>query len=466
MRWFILAVPLAVIALAFQNLDIYRTDFPEHPYDIVLARPTADSITISLLSYADREGHVMIGTDADRLVQATADEQFAAGAPAYLPITNLSPNTRYYYRLRLRAANGTGDYEETPLATFHTQRPPGSEFTFLMQADSHLDNNTEPELYAQSMKNMLAEGSDFLVDLGDTFMTDKYPNYTDAHKQYLAQRYYFGLLCQSAPLFITLGNHDGEQGRFLNGTSENMTIWSIAMRKKYFPNPEPDTFYSGNTTPDVLAGPLQNCFAWQWGDAHFIVLDPFWNSARVQGTGAAAGWSWTLGEAQYRWLKQTLESSTSRYKFLFIHHLVGGADSQRGGVEAASLYEWGGHDPDGSRTFAQRRPGWAAPIHELLVANKATAVFHGHDHLYVKQDLDGIVYQEVPQPGFPRYNQATSAAEYGYKSGTILGSPGYIRVKITPERATFDYLRTYLLKDENANRRNREISHSYEVKEK
>lgn len=110
MRWSILVVPLAVVALAFQNLDIYRTDYPEHPYDIVLARPTADSITISLLSYADREGHVLIGSDPERLVQATADEQFAAGVPVHLPITNLSPNTRYYYRLRLRAANSSGEY--------------------------------------------------------------------------------------------------------------------------------------------------------------------------------------------------------------------------------------------------------------------------------------------------------------------------------------------------------------------
>jgi hypothetical protein len=41
------------------------------------------------------------------------------------------------------------------------------------------------------------------------------------------------------------------------------------------------------------------------------------------------------------------------------------------------------------------------PIHQLLVRNKVAAVFHGHDHLFAKQDLDGIVYQEVPQPSSP-----------------------------------------------------------------
>ena len=28
--------------------------------------------------------------------------------------------------------------------------------------------------------------------------------------------------------------------------------------------------------PHPAAGPLQNYYAWEWGDAMFVVLDPFW----------------------------------------------------------------------------------------------------------------------------------------------------------------------------------------------
>jgi hypothetical protein len=42
------------------------------------------------------------------------------------------------------------------------------------------------------------------------------------------------------------------------------------------------------------------------------------------------------------------------------------------------------------------------PIHQLLAENRVSIVFHGHDHLYTKQDRDGVVYQEVPQPGDPK----------------------------------------------------------------
>jgi hypothetical protein len=67
-------------------------------------------------------------------------------------------------------------------------------------------------------------------------------------------------------------------------------------------------------------------------------------------------------------------------------------------------------------------------------------VFHGYDHLYARQELDGIVYQEVPQPGDAR-GGTRSAVEYGYKSGVILGSSGYLRVAVSPEKVMVDYVR-------------------------
>ena len=40
-------------------------------------------------------------------------------------------------------------------------------------------------------------------------MSEKHPNRESAAKQYLAQRYYFGQLCHSAPLFFVLGKERG-----------------------------------------------------------------------------------------------------------------------------------------------------------------------------------------------------------------------------------------------------------------
>lgn len=317
----------------------------------------------------------------------------------------------------------------------------GIEFVFTVTADSHLDERTSPDMYRQTLLNVLADAPDFHIDLGDTFMTEKHPSRESAAKQYLAQRYTFGLIGHNLPVFLALGNHDGETAREFDGTAHSLAVWSNAMRKRYFPNPVPDGFYTGNKTPHELAGPLQDYYSWQWGDALFVVLDPFWFTPRVYRDDD--NWSRTLGPEQYDWLKRTLESSNAKFKFVFIHHLVGGSGRDaRGGIESAKLYEWGGSNPNGSEGFKKNRPGWSAPIHQLLVDNHVSVVFHGHDHLFAKQELDGII--EVPQPGFDGRDRPDAGREYGYESGEILGGSGYLRVTVSSGSTKVEYLRSSL----------------------
>ncbi|MDR3402917.1 MAG: metallophosphoesterase [Chthoniobacter sp.] len=440
---------------------LFKTDVPAHPLDVVLGRPTKNSVTASVLSYADREGIIQYGPKAGAPAARTAVFPLKSWEPAEVAITALQPDMQYFYRLSTRSAGGAWTTE--PEHAFRTQRPPGRAFTFTVQADPHLDYNTEPALYLRCLANALADAPDFHIDLGDTFMTDKHRGRETAAAQYVAQRYYFGQIAPSAPLFLVLGNHDGEAGRWLDGTADNMALWSNAQRKRYFPNPVPDGFYSGNATRDPHAGLLEDYYAWEWGDALFIVLDPFWYSTRQRG-GGDDNWSRTLGREQYDWLSKTLAQSHAKFRFVFLHHLVGGLGKDaRGGAEAAPLYEWGGHDPDGTDVFKEKRPGWPMPIHELLVKNHVNIVFHGHDHLYVRQELDGVVYQEVPQPGQPRYDNTRSAEEYGYKNGIVIGSSGHLRIKIDPARAAVEYVRAFLPGDEQGPRQNGAIAQSYEV---
>ena len=271
-------------------------------------------------------------------------------------------------------------------------------------------------------------------------MTEKHPTREAAAKQYLAQRYYFGQLCHSAPLFLVLGNHDGESPRGRGTDANSLAVWSNLMRTRYFPNPVPDGFYTGNATQHPQAGLLQDYYSWEWGNALFVALDPFWFTQEQRGQGD--NWKRTLGREQFEWLKRTLERSRAGFKFIFIHHLVGGLDDQgRGGAEAVPFYEWGGRNADGTDGFGEMRSGWPAPIHQLFVRTKVSIVFHGHDHLYARQDRDGIVYQAVPQPGFAGNGKPPrSATEYGYISGTILGSPGHLRVTVSAKEVSVDYI--------------------------
>jgi hypothetical protein len=445
--------------------NTFCTNVPAHPYDIVLGRPSPSSITASILFYDNAEGCLFWGTKSGVYPARTSPRQFKKGEPTELVLDKLRPDTAYFYQLRYRAGPAA-PVVATAESTFHTPRARGRPFVFTIQADSHLDEHTAPAVYRRTLENAIADGPDFHIDLGDTFMSEKHPGRETAAKQYLAQRFYFGLIGRSAPVFLVLGNHDGEGARWHDGTADSLAVWSNGMRKRYFPNPFPDRFYGGNERREEFPGLLQDYYAWEWGDARFVVLDPFWYTPRPRG-GGSDNWYRTLGSTQYQWLAQTLQRSRAPLKFVFIHHLVGGGTKEaRGGVEAAPFYEWGGRNPDGSAGFAEHRPGWPLPIHQLLLRNRVSAVFHGHDHLYVKQDLDGIVYQEVPQPGAAEYDRTSTAAEYGYKSGVLLGSPGHLRVRVSPGRAVVDYVRACLPEDEGSGLRDATVAHSYAISAK
>ena len=85
-------------------------------------------------------------------------------------------------------------------------------------------------MYERTLANVLADKPDFHIDLGDTFMTDKYEKFKDAPPQYVAQRYYLGRIAHSAPLFLVLGNHDGERLDRDDGTADGMPGWSNLTR--------------------------------------------------------------------------------------------------------------------------------------------------------------------------------------------------------------------------------------------
>ncbi len=433
---------------------------------ILLGRPTDKSITINLVSDTDVEVYFEYGAEPLDHTEQTGVTYCLGGDSVELVLDHLQPDTRYLYRIRYRQADET-TFSQGEEHSFHTQRQPGSKFTFTVQSDSHLgDSNYSAELYERTLLNALDDNPDFHIDLGDTFMAEKLAaNYDEAVALYLEQRSYFGLICHSAPLFLVNGNHEGELGWELDGTPNNIAIWATNARLLYYPNPEPNDFYSGSTTIDDYVGLRENYYTWEWGDALFIVLDPFWYTTTKPGR-SGDNWDWTLGYQQYSWLEQTLEESDAKFKFVLCHHLVGGGPSTqngRGGIEAAEYYEWGGLNEDGTWGFTDSRPNWDKPIHQLMVDNNVTIFFHGHDHFFAKQELDGVVYQLIPQPSFTNYDNTRNAEKFGYLSGDFLGNSGHLRITVSALEVTVDYIRAYLAEDESLDQTNGEVAYTYTI---
>jgi len=336
----------------------------------------------------------------------------------------------------------------------------GSSFVFTVEADPHFDKNADPEEIKVTFQNILNEHPDFNIDLGDTFMTEKLdsPNYAQVIDSYVEKRSYFGIFGNSVPLYLVMGNHDGELGRLINGTENNVAVWATRARKLYYPNPYPDGFYSGDRREQPFVGLRQDYYAWEWGNSLFVVLDPFWYTTK--GKQNSDLWNMTLGIDQYQWLKTVLENSEARYRFVFTHHVLG---TVRGGAEWAEYYEWGGKNKNGVWEFDKMRPGWDEPVHQLMVKNNVTILFQGHDHLYVKQERDGIIYQEVPQPSVAKGRNG-AVNDGSYKSGVIYSSPGHLRISVCNTGVTVDYIHSALPRDTSDKYQNGEVVYSYTVR--
>jgi len=452
---------LAVAAGDTRPVSAFNVVVPAHPFDLILARPENHSITLSVLAYQDMEGRVAYGTQAGVYTVEMPMRQFKKDVPVEVILNSLQADTTYYYQFRSRTG-GAAPLANSAEYTFHTARPAGSKFTFTMTADSHLDEHTSADVYKQTLAHIRADKPDFHIDLGNLFMTDKHSSRNEAAAQYLAQRYYLGEIGCCAPILLALGTHDGENNKNDDGTGDCLAVWSNLIRKRYFLNPLPDDFYLGNGIAKPHRDLLQNYYAWEWGDALFVVLDPFANSSQQRG--GRDGWGWSLGLEQYRWLKKTLEHSHAKFKFVFIHNLLIGDPAARGGVEVASLNEWGGKNADGSDGFAEHRPGWDMPVHQLLARNHVAAVFKAHDNFFARQELDGIVYQMIPQPSFAGTDRIRDLQAYGYKQGKFIGNSGHVRVTVSPEKTSVDYVRTYLPKDATAQHPDGEVGFSYDIR--
>jgi hypothetical protein len=421
----------------------------------ILGRPTDTSVTVNVVPAVAMYVAYDYGTASGVYTSSAAVQAGSPGVPLETLIDDLQPDTRYYYRIRYGTTTG-------PERTFVTQRAPGSTFTFDIQGDSHPERvakQFDAGLYVQTLQSAAADQPDFYLTIGDDFSVDtlKTVDPSTVSALYVNQRQWLGQV--GAPVFLVNGNHEQAALANLDGTPDNVAVWAQTARNAYYPQPAPDGFYTGDAAPVEHIGLLRDYYAFTWGDALFVVIDPYWHSpaavdnqfgadrgAGGGGKGKRDVWGVTLGDAQYRWFRDTLESSTAAHKFVFAHHVNG---TGRGGIERATEGEWG--DAAG---LAAHRPGWDKTIQQVMADSGVSVFFQGHDHLFARQELGGVVYQTLPSAADP--NEAMPNAQ-AYRSGDELPASGHLRVTVAPDTVTVDYVRSSLERPD-------EVAFSYTVR--
>ena len=401
----------AIFLSALASSSTFRSAAATTPVTFKQINTGLTTLGFSIISTTSAKAYIEYGYTKGSYTKKSSIISLTKAVPKTITLTGLTPATTVYFRIRY--AVGTN---KTYSALTASSTKTGNELigsVFAVQADPHMDENSSADVYNGTLQQIVTASPAFLMDLGDIFMVDKLSDKSEKNiraRFELMKGYYAKL--QNVPLKITLGNHDGELGYSQFNTKK--------YRKEYFPEQTGDLAY----------------YAFETENSLHISLDPFTYTTESP---KVDGWQWTLGKIQYDWLKQTLESSTAPHKFIYIHHLLVGDAQSRGGSEIAKYNEWGGYNKDGSYGFDTKRAGWGKPVHQILKDNKVSIVFKGHDHLYVKQELDGIIYQTVPQPSHP--GEKIDVTQYGYLGGKGVGGSGFIKVTTTATEAKIDFIK-------------------------
>lgn len=235
-----------------------------------------------------------------------------------------------------------------------------------------------------------SEDPDFVIILGDTTgigasykwkglglknptdgLTDvEYDRYSGLF--WLRMRKMLSALTPHIPVYIALGNHDGESGY------DRARPWAGKYRKKLFPQPG---LRQGGSVEE-------NYFPLIWGrdlagrgSPLFIILD---NESYPKG-GRLPKYpdDWSLGQEQKEWFKGILDYE-SDWKFVFFHHVLGGWP--RGSNEDIFGEAYGRGPLFSFQDYQDyiTNPDLVEQVEltRLMKENGVSVNFYGHDHVF------------------------------------------------------------------------------------
>ncbi len=249
--------------------------------------------------------------------------EFEQGPPVTLhkiTLVGLKPNTSYTYR----AISGE---TASPAWTFHTKNPAATSLKFVVYGD----NRTFPRVHENLVRLVAQEKPALVFNVGDVVSSGhELSQWVDEY--FYPLRFFSGFV----PSYISIGNH--EYGGYWD-------IRRVPPFERYVSHPLDST------------GSTEYWYSFDYGNAHFIVLDP-------NKTDGPLGNRIPPGSQQYEWFKNDLQKAkkSAEWIFVFFH-------------EPPYSECWSGGYYDGEPHLRQE-------IVPLIEANRVAIVFSGHTHDY------------------------------------------------------------------------------------
>jgi hypothetical protein len=441
-------------------------------------RPTAGGATVHWVPNGAIESRLWAGPSKDALkVIGTV----RSSDPVEMEIGGFEGADQVFWRCEHRSTKND-DWSRSPTRAVRTTRKRGDQFKMALYADSHYFRASQSpkrlENIRRCMQAVVKDEPDFCVFIGDEvgiafdYLTTRPGDVRDesiAFTHWQKWRRFMEPLLASIPSYFVLGNHEAEAGYYQDFNLEGSVFvqrWSTIARKRYYLNPLPTTYPEGGendgwTDSGVAAkagaekagaerdgaeresrSPLQNYFAWSWGDALFVVLDVHRYTNIGKNTPARPE-DWTLGREQSHWLEQVLSKSSARWKFVLSHHLVGGSHWDSSGRDRQPDYAYG----RGGARYA--RIGEQSKITDLMKKHGAQFFVYGHDHIFAHQQAEGVHFVCCGRPTMVPMTWVTAPGfieAYGdYKDRephAFIMDVGFTRLTVSPKEVVFEYVKT------------------------
>ena len=307
------------------------------------------------------------------------------------------------------------------------------------------------------------EDPDFVVLLGDStgigasyrWKSWGFPdgNLTEADRDYIARtlwlrmRKVYSGLTPSMPVYMAMGNHDGEEGW------NSLRFKSKEWRSQYFPLPVQTTYPEGGH-------PDGNFYAFSWGSdqnneggVQFIVLDVTAFCGEIE---PKKIFDWTLGQEQLNWLEGVMSKSDKDWSFACYHHVLGGWPAGPDETDNHIAY---GRGP----LFTEadyKKYGDPKRVEQTRITEWATkyglrGFLYAHDHIFnvrkigsgaSQKDLFSVCCGSTKydgEKGWWRGNLWTQHYGNGFMSNPDFWGPsGITRLTLKNEEARIDYVLT------------------------
>ena len=269
------------------------------------------------VAWVVQSSEVKLGTAPGQLDQKSPVLRFER-----VNYANLKPGTTYYYDVLGQDA-GKGSFKTPPAGA--------APFQFVVYGDTR----TRHDFHRKVAEAISKAEPDFVVHTGDLVSdgadTSLWPIFFSIEKD----------LLRKAAFFPCLGNHERNNPQYY----------------EFFDVKEP--YYSFN-----------------WGNAHFSVLNSDYGNAAADADGKDQFWA-----VQKRWFEADLRASgKAAYRFVVFHH-----------------------PPFTAYAARQKEPSKTQDFVPLFEQYHVTAVFAGHDHNYQHHVKNGVHYIVTGGGGAPLY---------------------------------------------------------------